>query len=156
MCIDVNFNYLGNFKYGEFKVVKGKKVNYISNIRIKELSKINNIRFDLTKVIQFCKEINDSWENENYLSVGVLIRALKDHIPPIFECKNFTEVANNYGGEKSSFSKSMKNLENSSKHISDRLIHSHIKKSETLPTETQINFSQDLDVLLEEIVRILK
>lgn len=154
-CIDITYNFLGNIKYGEHQNSPKKKIEYISELRIKQLSEIDKTKFDLIKVSQFCKEINNSWENENYLSVGVLIRALKDHIPPIFNVKNFSEVANNYSGGKS-FSNSMKNLENSSKNISDKLIHSHISKSVTLPVDTQVNFSQDLDVLLEEIVRLLK
>jgi hypothetical protein len=35
-------------------------------------------------------------------------------------------------------------------------LHYQIRKSETLPNETQIGFSNDIDVLLSEIVRILK
>lgn len=154
-CEDVTANYIGNLQFGELKRTNEKNSDFISKKRIDEISAINKDKFDLIKVLQFCKEINDAWKLENYISVGVLIRALKDHIPPIFDCKNFSEVANNYGAGKS-FSRSMKYLEDSSKNISDRLIHSHIKKSETLPNEVQVNFSADVDVLLEEIVRILK
>jgi len=156
-CEDVTANYIGNLEFGELKRTNQNKSDFISKKRIDEISAINKDKFDLTKVLQLCKEINDAWKHEHYISVGILLRALKDHIPPIFNCKNFSEVSNNYGnGKNRSFSGNMKNLENSSKHISDKLIHSQIKKTETLPNEVQVNFSADVDVLLEEIVRILK
>ena len=78
-----------------------------------------------------------------------------DHVPPIFGCKKFSEVANNYAGAKS-FKESMLNLENSSRKISDQYLHVQVRASETLPTVRQVDFSNDLDVLLGEIVRILK
>lgn len=85
----------------------------------------------------------------------VLTRALLDHIPPIFECNKFAEVANNYDGSKS-FKEAMKNLENSSRKIADHYLHSQIRKRESLPTVKQIDFSNDIDFLLAEIIRGLK
>ncbi len=155
-CKDVTNEYIGNLSFGELQTDLSDKYDYISLARIQELKQIENNDFDLTKVIQFCKEINDNWHRENFLSVGTLVRALKDHVPPIFGFKNFKEVASNYSGNGRSFSSSMKKLEDSSKHISDRLIHSHVQKKVALPTETQVNFTQDIDVMLEEIIRILK
>lgn len=72
-----------------------------------------------------------------------------------FNSVKFTEVANSYGGAKS-FKDSMLNLENSSRKIADQHLHTQVRKSETLPTVRQVDFSNDLDVLLAEIVRVLK
>jgi hypothetical protein len=71
---------------------------------------------------------------------------------------NFEQIVQNYGAPKDnkSFKKNMENLQNSLKNISDRFLHQQIRDKETLPNETQIDFRQDLDVLLEEIVRLLK
>lgn len=153
---NVTRDFLGNMYYGELKGAQSKSSDYISHSRIKELEQISNPSFDLTKVIKFCHEINDNWHRENYLSVGALVRALKDHVPPIFGCANFKEVANNYNGNGKSFKSSMLNLQNTSTNISDRLIHSHITNSVALPSDTQVNFSQEIDAMLEEIVRVLK
>jgi hypothetical protein len=89
-----------------------------------------------------------------YLSTAMLIRAIIDHVPPIFEKNSFTEVVNNYGGK--SFKDSMKNLENSSRKIADAYLHTQIRNKEVLPNSNQVDFSNDLDVLLAEIFRILK
>jgi Sec-independent protein translocase protein TatA len=85
----------------------------------------------------------------------MLVRALIDHIPPIFGCKKFSEVANNYGGGTKSFRKQMEHLDNSLRNIADAVLHEHVRKKESLPTHTQIDFRADIDVLLQEIVRVL-
>lgn len=156
-CIkDVTSDIIGNMNYGEFKSIVNSKPDYVSQNRIKELGQISNNKHDLTKLIRLCEELNSNWYNENYISVGALIRILKDHVAPIFSYQNFNEVANNYSSAGKSFKKSMQTLQNTSKDISDRLIHNQIKPKTSLPSDAQVNFSQDLDVLLEEIVRILK
>ena len=80
-------------------------------------------------------------------------KLLIDHIPPIFGCGNFSEVSNNYRGSKS-FKQSMKHLQNSARSIGDAHLHTQIRNKETLPTLAQVNFHNDIDVLLSEIVRL--
>lgn len=130
-------------------------INYVDISRIEELDNIKNKSFDLSKLIQFCKELNSCFKNCNYLATAMIIRAIIDHVPPIFGCKNFSEICNNYKGTRS-FKDSMLNLDRSSRKISDNHLHSQIRKTEVLPNRTQVNFSNDLDVLLAEIVRLLK
>lgn len=48
----------------------------------------------------------------------------------------------------------MSRLENSSRKIADSYLHTKIRKKESLPNKTQVNFSNDIDVLLAEIIRI--
>ncbi len=129
---------------------------YINPSRIREIEEIRgNNKYDLSKLIEILKEINSSYQHQCLYSVIALTRILLDHIPPIFNCKNFDEVANNYPGGKS-FKKSMRHLKDSCRNIADHHIHNQVRQSETLLNETQINFSNDLDVLLSEIVRLLK
>jgi len=127
---------------------------YIDLERLNELQSISSPKFDLTKLITLCKEININFANGCYLAITMLLRAILDHIPPIFGFRTFNEVANNYGGK--SFKQSMQNLQNSSRNITDAYLHLLIRDKETLPNKTQVNFSNDLDVLLAEIVRVLK
>jgi hypothetical protein len=47
----------------------------------------------------------------------------------------------------------MRTLEQSSRNSADQHLHCQIRKAETIPNATQVNFSNDLDVLLSEIVR---
>ncbi len=127
---------------------------YVNTDRIEELKSIKNSNFDLVKLIRFCEEINICYKNNCLLATGMLVRAITDHVPPIFQKSNFNEVANNYGVK--SFKDSMKNLNNSSRKIADSFLHIQIRNKESLPNKLQVNFSQDLDVLLSEIYRILK
>jgi len=128
--------------------------DYVHQNRINELMAITSSKFDLTKLIQFCNELNASRINGNVYTIIMLCRAIIDHVPPIFDANNFNEVANNYAGTKS-FKKSMEHLNNSSRNIADQHLHTQIRSSETLPTITQVDFSNDLDVLLSEVVRII-
>lgn len=128
-------------------------VEYVDARRLKELKKIQNSNFDLSRLLEMCKELNDK-SPKNYISTILLVRAILDHVPPIFGYSTFKEVANNFATTKS-VKASLQNLENSSRTIADAHLHTPIRKKETLPTKTQVNFSQDLDVLLGEIVRIL-
>ena len=137
----------------------GKTANdeftYVDTGRIGELRGLSSRQFDLARLIRFCEELNVCYRHECYFAVATLTRAFLDHIPPIFRATNFSQVASNYPGTKS-FKDSMQHLENSSRKIADAHLHSQIRKKETLPNKTQVNFSNDLDVLLAEIVRILK
>ena len=130
------------------------EANYVDPSRIEELKKIQSMDFDLTRLTHQCEELNDASNKGNPYSVILLVRAIIDHIPPIFQKGNFQEVANNYGPK--SFKESMERLDKSSRKIADSGLHQQIRRKETLPNKTQVNFSNDLDVLLAEIVRILK
>lgn len=128
--------------------------NFVDSKRIKELKKIKNNQFDLQRLIKMIEELNDAFSSNNCISVILLTRAIIDHVPPIFGCNNFSEVANNYKGAKS-FKEAMLYLNSSSRKIADAYLHIKIRRKETLPNKTQVNFSNDLDVLLAEITRIL-
>jgi hypothetical protein len=142
-----------NIKLNKIKT-KINTFNYIHEDRIKNLEFIKNKDFDLLKLIQLCRELNISYSSGCYLSVAMLVRSILDHVPPIFAKKTFKEVVNNYGSK--SFKDSIKNLENSSRKIADSFLHTRIRKKESLPNSNQVDFSNDLDVLLAEIYRILK
>lgn len=137
------------------KIVHQPDIGYVDPSRLDELRAIKNDKFDLTKLIRFCEELNECYENKNYFAVAMLVRAILDHIPPVFQCISFQNVANNYSGAKS-FKESMEHLEKSSRKIADAHLHSRIRSKEVLPNKTQINFANDLDILLSEIVRLLK
>ena len=128
---------------------------YVDPSRIEELKLIQTVDFDLKRVVRICEELNSCHENSNYFAIACLVRTILNHIPPIFGFNTFKEVANNYGGGGKSLKQSFKNLENSSRKISDSILHQTIRRSESLPTKVMVNFSNDVDVLLSEILRIL-
>lgn len=84
----------------------------------------------------------------------MIVRAIIDHIPPVFGKSNFAEVCGGYGTK--SFRDSMNNLDKSSRKIADAYLHTPIRAKEVLPNRTQVNFKHDLDVLLQEIERVNK
>jgi hypothetical protein len=153
---NVTKDFLGNTSYGsrksEIKVVQKIENFYVNPKRIEELKKCNST-LDLSKLIKMCEELNYNFANQNYFSVAMISRAIIDHIPPIFGLKSFGEVASNIGS--TSVKKNFSHLNNSMRSISDGILHSHIRKRESLPNATQVNFSQDLDLLLGEIVSFL-
>ncbi len=128
--------------------------SYIDQSRIAELRTLESSDFDLTKLVRFLEEINHSHEKSSLFSVLMLVRAVLDHVPPIFSCKDFSEVANNCAGTRS-FKKSMSHLEGSCRNIADSYLHTPIRSKESLPNVVQVNFSNDIDVLLGEICRLV-
>ncbi len=131
---------------------------FVSPSRIAELRSITSQQYDLTKLIRLCEELNICYSNKCFFAVPVLTRSILDHVPPVFGFNKFEEVVASYGGpkENKSFKKNMQHLQDSLRNIADAYLHQVIREKETLPNETQVNFSNDLDVLLAEVVRKLK
>lgn len=127
---------------------------FVNVSRIDELRSISNPNFDFSKLISYCEEVNICYQNECYLAVAMLIRAIIDHIPPIFHANDFQNVYSQHGTK--SFKEQMTHLDKSSRKIADSYLHGHMRNKESLPNQTQVNFSQDIDVLLAEICRQTK
>lgn len=129
--------------------------HYVNLKRLIQLKSIKSSEYDLKKLIQLCEEINIAHQNNCYMTIAMILRAIIDHIPPIFKVNTFPEVASNYKGTKS-FKKAMDHLNNSLRNIADSHLHIQIRRKEDLPTFNQVNFIADLDLLLSEIVRIMQ
>jgi len=125
---------------------------YIATARLESLRNLHSAQFDLQRLIRICEEINSSWQHSNLIAVGALTRILLDHVPPIFGYETFAQVAANAPRSSKSV---FEVLEQSSRKISDGLIHQVIRKKETLPTDKQVNFSQNVDLLLAEVIRTI-
>jgi len=127
---------------------------YVSQVRLEALRSIKNSQFDLTKLVRLCEELNSSYAAGNYFSVAMLVRAILDHVPPIFSVSNFTGVKAQHGG--ASFKQQMDHLDQSSRKIADAFLHEHIRRREVLPTDTQVYCAPALDTLLGEVVAKLQ
>jgi hypothetical protein len=132
------------------------RLTIIADSRIAELGALSSADFDFRKLVRVCEEINKAYSEGCYFATAMLTRGLLDHVPPVFGFKGFSEVANNYAGGGKSFKETMQHLENAARKVADAHLHMPIRKSETLPTAQQVNCSQQLDMLLAEIVRIMK
>ena len=140
----------------EFKksLPNNKQASYVSEDRIQELSKITSNDFDVSKLLRILREINMAYNNDCFFTVGVLLRAIIDHVPPILSCARFSEVAHNYQGTKS-FKRAMRHLNDSLRSLADSYLHTQIRNKESLPNISQVSFQADLDCLLAEIIRVL-
>lgn len=128
---------------------------YVSPSRLAEVRGLNSANWDVSRLVRLLEELNTAYAHRSHMSVAMLVRAVTDHVPPVFACKTFAEVANNYAGAKS-FQGSVQHLHGSLRNIADAHLHVQIRRSETLPNEAQVDFRADLDVLLAEFVRLLR
>lgn len=133
--------------------VRSSNPAYVDKSRIAQLRQIPSTTFDLRRLIRVCEELNKSFASGSFCATAYLVRAILDHVPPIFGVGTFAEVANNIGSK--STKASLLHLERSSRNIADSLLHQQIRQREVVPTATQVDFKNDLDVLLGEIVRRL-
>ncbi len=128
---------------------------YVDPIRIHELKAAKNSKFDTTRLVRLLEELNEVAAAECWMATAMIVRAITDHIPPVFGYTAFEQVASNIPGKDRSFKGSMQHLQNSLRNIADAHLHLHIRSREVLPTRKQVEFSPDLDVLLAEVVRRL-
>lgn len=131
-----------------------QKPPYASPQRIFQLRNTKSGTWDIQRLTRMLEELNLAHEHGAHFTTAMLVRAITDHVPPIFGAKSFAEVANNHSGGKS-FGEQMKHLDTSLRKVADGLLHQQIRKVESLPHAQQVNFSAALDVLLEEVVRQL-
>ena len=125
--------------------------SYIASEKIDQLASLNlqEYQYDLSKLVQLCKEMNSAYESQSYLSCSFVGRTILNHIPPIFSMPNFTEFANKRG---SSQKKLFQKLDDTLKNIANHHLHEPISTSTVLPSEQQIDLKQAFDMLLSEII----
>ena len=154
---DVTQDFIGDLPYG---VERAQEIivsidYYVDPSRIEQLKNIKSENFDFFKLVQICMEINTNWQMNNYYTVGLLVRSIINHIPPVFgKYENFDQVIGQYGDR--SFKKNMKALNESLRSTADSYTHSLIRQKEPMPTAIQVDYRQNLDVLLSEIIAVVK
>lgn len=123
---------------------------FVDEGTLQELRSKISATFDLRKLVRFCEELNDSYSRANYLAAVLLIRAVMNHVPPVFGCRTFSEVT-------AQSSKSLKaifeRLEDSARPIADLHTHALIRKRETLPTKHQVEpYKASFELLIQEVI----
>lgn len=117
---------------------------------IDELKANTQTKYDLNKIARLCEELNSSFAGSNFLACVLLLRALLNHVPPVFGQASFKQVV-------AQSSRSVKELlgplEDIARDIADHHTHSLIRHKECLPTRSQIEpFKANIEVLLQEIM----
>lgn len=139
-------------------VLTSTQGDYVFKERLEELNSISTSKYDLKKLIRLCNELNLAHKYDLRYAKAALVRAICDHIPPIFDFDTFAEVTANHHaeGNSKSFKGGMKRLHEFFKHVADGVMHSHIRSKESLPTKDQLDYSRELDFLLQEVCRLLR
>jgi hypothetical protein len=135
--------------------IEARTSMYVSSERLRQLRECSGTKFDLTKLVALCEELNVAHHSGLLLACSMLTRAILDHVPPIFGASSFREVANNYQGGRS-FRDAMQFLEQSSRKVADSVLHTQVRDREGLPTAPQVDFRAGIDMLLQEVTRTLK
>ena len=104
--------------------------------------------------VRLCEELNACMAAESYLAAIMLLRAIIDHVPPIFNCQNFDQVISQTKGR--SFQPQLERLNSQARDVADRYLHGHIGTAEGLPKRPQVEFRSELDALLGEVVARLQ
>lgn len=128
--------------------------NYIDKKTLIRIVSIKNNDFDLSRLIELLKELDDNFSLENYYSCSMILRSVLDHIPPIFGKTNFTDVCSQYGSK--SFKDIMTPLNETARKIGDNYLHTQVDKKVLKISKTQVGFQANIDVLLNEIANILE
>jgi len=129
-----------------------QEMAFINTQRIIDLNGLRSASFDLSKLVRMCEELNNSYQAGNYFTVGLLLRTIINHVPPLFgPFTSFNQVIADYGNE--SFKNSMRFLDKGLRSIADSYNHDIIRRKETLPTPQQISYASQLDTLLAEIIK---
>lgn len=145
------FDYIDEIKDDKDYPIKYINENvFVDNDIINQLINIKNPNFDLSKLAQFLKELNINYKLGNYLSSILILRAIINHVPPIFGFKTFSEVV----AQATKSTKSiLQKLEDDARPIADLHSHMTIRKKEVLPTKQQIEpYKSSLEILLQEII----
>ena len=104
--------------------------------------------FKIERLINLCKEINSCHKAGNFLAMTLLLRSLIDIIAPVFGCRTFTEVVNNYSMDRTHKS-ALARLDNSLRDFANGSIHIALDKAHPYPTASSVNYSSEVAVLLE-------
>lgn len=128
---------------------------YVSTNHLSELYSISEFTsWDLKKLIRLLEEINETYQRGNLFACAMLLRAVIDHVPPIWGKKSFNEVTSHLTGI--SNKRQLERLEKSLRNVSDGALHKHIRKKEFVIEREQLKFEPEIAALIEEIILELK
>jgi hypothetical protein len=123
---------------------------YVDPTRIDRLKSISSKQFDLSRLIRLCEELNINFTGKCCLGTIMITRAILDHIPPIFGCSTFSAITAENNGS-NALKQAVRNLSDRFGKIAGRYLDRQIKDIEPLPSINQVDFSEEIDILLAEI-----
>jgi hypothetical protein len=134
----------------DYQMKVNHNAEFLNTEVLYELKLIKSNTFDTIKLVKFCEELNDSYARGNYLSCSLVIRAVMNHIPPIFNEITFSQVVSKSGR---SIKKVIELLEDQARPIADLHTHQLVRKKEQLPSKHQIEpYKSSFEILIQEII----
>jgi hypothetical protein len=125
-------------------------VSFVHPQIIEQLRLVESFKFDMSKVIRFCEEINSSFNASNYLASALLLRAFINYMPPIFGHTTFSQVVSQVSRSRKEL---FKPLDDVARNVADLHTHDLIRPKEVLPTKNQLEpFRANLEFLLQEVL----
>jgi hypothetical protein len=129
----------------------GLRTEFIDSAIVARLASNGSHAFNLEKLVRFAVELNENYSRRNYLSCALLIRAIINHVPAIFDCRTFSQVV---AGSGRSVKAILGQLEEGARDIGDLHTHEIIDGYSTPPTKHQIEpYKPAVEVLFKEIER---
>ncbi len=126
---------------------------FVDSALVARVASLGAQSFNLAKLIRFTVELNENYSCGNYLSCALLIRAIINHVPPLFGQRTFTQVVASAG---KSVKAILRQLEEGARDIGDLHTHEIVDGYSSPPTKNQIEpYKPPLEVLYKEIERRL-
>jgi len=127
--------------------------DFVDATLVARIASFSSQPFNLTKLVRFAVELNENYRRSNYLSCALLIRAVINHVPPIFGGRTFGQVVASSGRSVKAI---LGQLEESARDIGDLHTHEIVDGYSSPPTKNQIEpYKPALEVLFKEIERRL-
>ena len=125
--------------------------DFIDSALVNKIRSLDSRRFNLSKLVRFAEELNESYRRGHYLSCALLIRAIVNHVPPLFGCVTFSQVVASSGRSVKAI---LNQLEEGARDIGDLHTHETVDRFSTPPTKNQVEpYKPPVEILFKEIER---
>lgn len=115
-----------------------------------------NTNWKVDKLLALCAELNDSYASNNPYACAALIRAILDHIPPVFGHRDFKQVAAQHTFTVQRTDKAHAQKLTGFKDIADDALHRPISTNIPLITMNDIPEPTRLRAVLHELVTLMR
>jgi len=115
-----------------------------------QLKGVTCTRLDTSRLVKMCEELNDAYGRANYISTSLLLRAIINHVPPVFGFTSFSQVVAQSGRSVKSI---LSRLEDDARPMADLHTHVPMRRKDYLPTKNQLeSYKAPFEVLIQEII----
>jgi hypothetical protein len=120
---------------------------------ISKIEQSNGSRLNVVHLVRVLREINSSLAHGNVVATALLMRAVLNHVPPVWGHQNFDRVVASVGR---SLKDSYMHLEDGLRKIADFHTHKRIDETDTYPSRAQVEpFKPQFELLLQNVLAAL-